>query len=239
VNIALILAGGQGLRMGENKPKQFIDLLGKPIIIRTLEAFENHPEIDSIAVVCLKEWQDELLALIKQYKIKKVRWIIDAGENRRQSSYNGVTAIQLDCSERDIVLIHDAARPFVSKRIITENIQNATKYGACDTVIPTQDTIVKSVDGSILDCIPARSELYLVQTPQSFTLKNIVSAHENYSDKKNVEQPEITDDCGLLLFAGVPVSMVVGDKFNIKITSVEDLYVGKAIIEAMKIGYNG
>lgn len=234
MNIALILAGGQGLRMGEKKPKQFIDLFGKPIIIHTLEAFENHPEINFIAVVCLQEWQDELALLIKNNNLKKIRWIIDAGENRRQSSYNGLKAIQNDCNLDDIVLIHDAARPFVSKRIITENIQNAIKYGACDTVIPTQDTIVKSFDGKMLDYIPVRSELYIVQTPQSFTLKNIIHAHENYIINKVAEQTEVTDDCGLLLFADLPVSMVIGDKFNLKITSNEDLYIGKAIIVAMK-----
>lgn len=234
MNIALILAGGQGLRMGVNKPKQFIDLFDKPIIIYTLEAFDNHPEIDYMAIVCLQEWQDELKILIKDYNIKKVKWIIDAGESRRQSSYNGIMTIHTDCNDNDIVLIHDAARPFVTSRIISENIKIAGEYGACNTVIPTQDTIVKSLDGIMMDSIPPRNELYLVQTPQSFVLKNITYAHKYYISNKDDKLPEVTDDCGLLLFCGLAVKFAEGDKFNLKVTSNEDLFICKAIIEDMK-----
>lgn len=151
MNIAIVLAGGSGSRMGMvDRPKQFIDIYGKPVIIHTLEAFEINEKIDAICVVCVKTWQDDLSVWLKEYDIRKVRWIADAGASRQESSLNALNAIQSECSGDDYVIIHDAARPLVSQKIINENIAKVCEYGACDTVIPAHDTIIKSLDEKLL-----------------------------------------------------------------------------------------
>ncbi|MDR0288310.1 MAG: 2-C-methyl-D-erythritol 4-phosphate cytidylyltransferase [Clostridiales bacterium] len=229
MNIGLILAGGRGTRMDESgsKPKQFMKIDSKPLIAYSLEAFNSHREIDTIVVVCLNEWIYELKSLVNFYGFEKVSKIVNAGKNRRESSYKGVMAVSEIGGSNSVVLIHDAARPFVSGRIISENIKYAKIYGGCDTVIKMQDTILESNDGCFIGNIPDRKNFYCSQTPQSFIVKNILRAHQYYNISKI--KPEITDDCGLMLFAGFSVYMADGEKSNIKITSKEDLLIGKAL----------
>lgn len=233
MNIAIVLAGGSGSRMGMvDRPKQFIDIYGKPVIIHTLEAFEINEKIDAICVVCVKSWQDDLSVWLKEYDIRKVRWIADAGSSRQESSLNALNAIQSECSGDDYVIIHDAARPLVSQKIINENIEKVKEFGACDTVIPAHDTIIKSLDEKTLDSIPLRKELYLGQTPQSFKYSIVRKAYDDYFALPEDKRPEMTDDCGLVLSSGITIGMAMGDKLNMKITTMEDLLLVKSIVRA-------
>ena len=231
MNIAVVLAGGSGSRMGMvDIPKQFIDIYGKPVIIHTLEAFEINEKIDAICVVCVKEWQDDLSLWLKEYDIRKVRWIANAGASRQESSLNALDAIKEVCGDDDYVIIHDAARPLISQKIINDNIVKVREYGACDTVVPAHDTIIRSLDGDTLDSIPARKELYMGQTPQSFKYSIVRKAYDDYFALPENERPEMTDDCGLVLAAGVKIGMAMGDKLNMKITTMEDLLLVKSIV---------
>ncbi|MCJ7688896.1 MAG: 2-C-methyl-D-erythritol 4-phosphate cytidylyltransferase [Clostridiaceae bacterium] len=233
MNIAIILAGGKGTRMGiVDQPKQFIDIYGKPIVVHTLEAFDIHEQIDAIAVVCLKEWHEDIRIWTRKFELNKVKWIVDGGETRQESVLNGLRAIEEDIKPEDIVVIHDAARPLISHRIIVSNIEGAKEYGAVDTVIPTSDTIIQSIDDNTISSIPVRKELYIGQTPQSFKYSTIYDAHKSAAKSKLQDS---TDDCRLVLNYGKKVHLVTGDKLNFKITTMEDLLLLKSIIKMSKL----
>ena len=146
MNIALILAGGQGARMGSKLPKQFLLLEGKPVIIRSIEAFERHPDIGAICVVCGEPWSGRLKYQIEQAGFRKVCAVIPGGATRRESSFLGLEYLTRHYAGTDIVLIHDAARPLVTQRIISDNIACAARHQACTTVIPAQDTLLESLN---------------------------------------------------------------------------------------------
>lgn len=232
MNIGIILAGGTGSRMGSDIPKQFIDIYGKPLIIHTLESFDMNLNIDYIAVVCKNDWKEDLEIWLRKFGINKVKWIVDGGETRQASIYNALKEIKDFCKEDDIVVIHDAARPLISQRIIDENIKGAKEFGAVDTVIPTADTIINSKDDKTINNVPIRKELYLGQTPQSFRFSKVLKAHEKAIENKKTDA---TDDCQLLLDLNEKVHLVKGDKLNFKITTFEDLMILKAIIKLGKV----
>lgn len=233
MNVAVILAGGKGSRMGIiDMPKQFLEIYGKPVVIHTLESFDVNENIDAICVVCVKEWQNDLKVWLKEYDIRKVRWITDAGKTRQHSSLNALDAIKDFVSDDDIIVIHDAARPLVSQRIINDNIEKVKKYGACDTVIPAVDTIITSLDGEYIDSIPPRKEFYRGQTPQSFTYKIIRDSYDSYFSLPEDERPSMTDDCGLVLHGGKKIGLALGDRTNLKLTTMEDLLLIKSMIRA-------
>lgn len=233
MNIAVILAGGMGLRMGvTDKPKQFMDIYGKPLIIHTIESFDMHPEIDNIAIVCVKEWFEDLKIWIRKFELNKVKWIVEGGASRQESVFNGLESIKNQCNDDDIIVIHDAARPLVSKKVISDNIEMAKKFGSVDTVIPTPDTIIKSIDSQIIAEIPQRKSLYLGQTPQSFRYSIIRNAHL-YAIENGIK--DATDDCQLVLKTGKDTYLVMGDKLNFKITTMDDLLLLKAIIKLGKL----
>lgn len=231
MNIGVILAGGSGTRMGSDVPKQFIDIYGKPMIVHTLEAFDVNAEIEAIAVVCKEDWREDLNIWIRQFGISKVRWIIAGGDTRQHSIYNAIKVLEDTCEEDDILVIHDAARPLISQRIISDNIKFAKEKGAVDTAIPTADTIVRSLDNDTIESVPTRSELYLGQTPQSFKYNLIKKAHE-YSLENNTT--DATDDCQLVLKLNEKVHLVNGDKLNFKVTTFEDLLLLKSVIKIGK-----
>jgi len=233
MNIAIILAGGKGSRMGMvDQPKQFIDIYGKPIVVHTIEAFDIHEQIDAIAVVCLKEWHEDIKIWTRKYELNKIKWIVDGGETRQESVLNGLKAIEEDVNPEDIVVIHDAARPLISHKIIVNNIEGAKKYGAVDTVIKASDTIIQSIDDNTISSIPVRKELYIGQTPQSFVYSTIYDAHKSAASSQIQDS---TDDCRLVLNSGKKVHLVDGDKLNFKITTMEDLLLLKSIIKMSKL----
>lgn len=232
MNIGLILAGGSGTRMGSDTPKQFIDIYGKPLIVHTIEAFDINPNIDYIAVMCKADYKEDLNIWTRKYGLTKVKWIVDGGDTRQSSVENGLKAIEEFCSDEDIIVIHDAARPLISQRIIDENIKGAMEYKAVDTVIPSADTIIKTIDGEFIEEVPPRHELYLGQTPQSFEYGLIKKAHE-YAKANNITTA--TDDCQLILKLNEKVHLVKGDKLNFKVTTFEDLLILKSIIKLGKL----
>ncbi|MDF2882786.1 MAG: 2-C-methyl-D-erythritol 4-phosphate cytidylyltransferase [Clostridiaceae bacterium] len=229
MNIAIILAGGIGSRMGDiDKPKQYLDVYGKPLIIYTMEAFNKNCNVDYIAVVCKEQWKNDISTWVREYKLHKVKWFFEGGETRQESSYHALKSLREYCNDDDIVLIHDAARPLVSQRIISENIEVARKYNAVNTVIPTNDTIIRSLDSFTIHEVPVRSEMYLVQTPQSFKYSVILEAFNKAMTDNFCNS---TDDCQLVFRFGKQVHLVQGDKLNFKITTFEDIALLKAYIK--------
>lgn len=228
MNIALVLAGGKGTRMGTSVPKQYIEYKNKPILVHTLEAFAKHPQIDKVCVICPADSIEYTEELVAKYCIPKVAWVEAGGASRRESSYIGVSRLAQEFDGNSVVLIHDGARPNVSERIITENISAAAKFGACETVIPSQDTIAVSEDGVRITAIPERKKMYNVQTPQSFKLDLILKAHEDWIKKGGTDA---TDDASLLLAGGNDVYIVSGEKNNLKITTGEDLRILYSVTE--------
>jgi 2-C-methyl-D-erythritol 4-phosphate cytidylyltransferase len=234
MNIALIVAAGSGSRMGNaDKPKQFLPIYGKPLMIHTIEAFEVHDEIDAIVVVTNEAYIDQVKVWCKQYDLGKIKAVVAGGDSRQISVHNGLQAVKAISKDpkNDIVLIHDAARPLISQRIITDNIRVCEKYDAVDTVIKASDTIVRSVNEESISDIPARSELYQGQTPQTFKLSLILDAHEYV---KTHAVNNVTDDCKLVLSLGKEVRLVEGSKQNFKITTFDDLMMLKALLKIGK-----
>ena len=179
----------------------------------------------------LDEWMDDLIILLRRYEINKVKWLIKGGSTRQESVYNAIMTISEDANSDDVLIIHDSVRPLVSHKIISNNISSAKKFGATDTVIPSADTIIKSLDGLQIHEVPDRSELYIGQTPQSFKFELIKRAHEVAIERNKLNA---TDDCQLVLDIGEEVKLVMGDKLNFKITSFDDLLLLKAIIKLGK-----
>ena len=216
----VILAGGIGSRVCQvSRPKQFVEIYGKPLIIYTLETFEVIEEVEEITIVCNKEWIEQVNRWVRKYDITKVKYIIEGGMTRQESSYEAIKLLETMAEADDIIIIHDVARPLVNKKIILNNIQGTLKYGAVDTVISATDTIVKSNQGIYIDEIPKRIELYIGQTPQSFIFSTIKKAH-HLACEEGVKNA--TDDCQLLLRQGIRVALVEGDRLNFKITTKED-----------------
>lgn len=233
MNIALILAAGSGSRMGNaDKPKQFLPIYGKPLMIHTIEAFEVHDEVEAIVIVTNDIYIDQVKVWCKQYDLGKVKAVVAGGNSRQISVYNGLTAVKaISKSKDDIILIHDAARPLISQKIISDNIEACKKYDAVDTVIKASDTIIRSVDEKVISDIPNRSELYQGQTPQTFKLSLILEAHEK---AKSGLVPNVTDDARLVISLGKDVHLVEGSKQNFKITTFDDLMMLKALLKIGK-----
>ena len=230
-NIALIVAGGVGHRMGQEIPKQFLNVNDKPVIIYTLEAFQNHPSIDAIEVVCVEDWETILRAYCKQYHITKIENIVKGGINGQDSIRNGIFDIASRHDEDDIVLIHDAIRPMVSKDIISDCIRVAAKYGTAISAIPCTEAMLKTSDGFTSDAQVFRNELKRTQTPQAATLKHLVDAH-----KKALESG-ITNSvatCTMLIELGESVHFSLGSEKNIKLTTPDDLEIFKALLALNK-----
>ncbi len=228
---AVILAGGVGTRMGNvEKPKQFMELGGKPIIIHTIEKFVMHEEFTGILVLTPKQWMKHTEDLIKKFapidgRVK----VIEGGCTRNETIMNSIAYIdkQGNLEEDTIIVTHDSVRPFLTHRIIEENIRYAMEYGACDTVIPATDTIVESKEHQLISSIPDRSQMYQGQTPQSFKAKHLKNIYESLS----MEEKEIlTDACKILVMKGESVYLVQGEVSNIKITYPYDLRVAEALL---------
>ncbi len=237
MNIALILAAGSGTRMGNaDKPKQFLPIYGKPLMVHTIEAFEAHDEVDAIVIVTNDIYIDQVKVWCKQYDLSKVKSVTAGGNSRQISVYNGLMAVkEIAKSDDDIILIHDAARPLISSRIISDNISSCKEFDAVDTVIKASDTIIRSQDEKTISDIPNRSELYQGQTPQTFKLSLILKAHE--AAKSGVVS-NVTDDARLVLSLGKKVHLVEGSKQNFKITTFDDLMMLKALLKIGKTEVN-
>ena len=215
-----ILAGGTGTRMGIDKPKQFLMLGEKPIIIHTIEKFLLCEKIDQVYVGIHPDWIDHAQDLIEKYiKIDKKVILVPGGKDRNSTIFNIVDAIEerFGESEEHIIVTHDSVRPFVTLRIIEENIAAAVEFGACDTVIGAVDTIVVSEDGKMITEIPDRKKMFQGQTPQSFRMSMIKKL---YYDLTDAEKSILTDACKICVVRNVPVKLVRGEVSNLKITTI-------------------
>ena len=229
MNIAVIFAGGAGRRMHtKSLPKQFLEYSGKPIIIYTLELFDNHPMIDGIVVACVTEWIPFLEKMLKKFEINKVKKIVLGGETGQDSIYNGlVAAKEISQGEEDVVLIHDGVRPLITEQTITDNIEMVKSEGSCITCIPATETfIVTQPDGGLE--IPTRANSLIARAPQSFYLKDILDAHEQ---ARNEGRHDFIDSCSMMHNYGHKLSKVIGPMENIKITTPTDYFVFKAMVE--------
>ena len=232
MNIPIIFAGGSGTRMNtKSRPKQFLDLNGKPIIIYTIELFDNHPDIDGIIVVCLESWIPFLQKMLKKFEITKVVRVIHGGVSGQDSIFKGLCAAEEYAKEQNdnntIVLIHDGVRPLITEDTITDNINMVKKCGSCITTVPATETfVVKRNDGSLE--LPTRSECCLARAPQSFYLKDIINAHRK-SQKEG--KTEFIDSCSLMSYYGYKMGLVQGPMENIKITTPTDYFVFRAMVE--------
>lgn len=227
-NVAVIFAGGTGNRMNTvSRPKQFLELRGKPIIIYTLELFDNHPEIDGIIVACLEPWIPFLEKQIKKFEIGKVVEIVPGGETGQASIYNGLVAAEKKYDGESVVLIHDGVRPLIKEQTITDNINTVRELGNCITCVPATETfVVRQKDGSL--SIPSRNDSLIARAPQSFVLRDILEAHcQAREEGKN----DFIDSCTMMSHYGHEMHTIIGPMENIKITTPTDFFIFRAMVE--------
>ena len=228
-----ILAGGTGSRMhNENMPKQFLDIGGKPIVIYTVEKFMVAEDIDVVFIGVHKDWVSYLNDLLEKYlrhSLDRIR-VVEGGNDRNETIQNIVAAIEKEYGESEdhIIVTHDAVRPFITLRIIKENVEAAVKYGAVDTVFPASDTIVESADGQVITSIPERKRMYQGQTPQSFKMSLLKKLYNSLTED---EKLTLTDACKICVVRNHPVYLVTGSDTNMKITTPGDLKIAKAMVE--------
>ena len=231
---AEILAGGKGTRMGNTEmPKQFLMLGNKPIIIHTIEKFLLNTQIEKILILVPEAWMNHTKDLIKKYIYEDSKIVIlKGGSTRNETVMTGIAYIeeQYGLTDEDIIVTHDAVRPFVSYRIIQDNIQYAMEYGATDTVIPAVDTIVVSENHSTITEIPIRDHMYQGQTPQAFRIKELMATYETLTEE---EKEILTDAAKIMTLKGGSVKLVEGEYYNIKVTTQYDLLLANAILEGM------
>ncbi|MGP1613134.1 MAG: IspD/TarI family cytidylyltransferase [Catonella sp.] len=228
---AVICAGGIGSRMGNaEKPKQYLNVGGKPIILHTIEKFVVNESFEKVIVLVPESWISYTRDIINKYLkgIEKVE-VLAGGADRNSTIMNSIKYIEDNFTLDDdtIIVTHDAVRPFVTHRIIMDNIDAAVNVGACDTVIPATDTIVESLDGKKISSIPDRSKVYQGQTPQSFKAKKLKELYLSLTDE---EKAILTDAAKIYLLKGEAVHLVRGEVFNIKITYPYDLTVAETLI---------
>lgn len=234
MNIALLIAGGSGNRMGQDIPKQFMHVDGSPIIVHTMLCFQCHPDVEAIAVVCLNGWETVLQSYANQFNVTKLKWIFAGGKSGMESIHNGIYGLkEAGCKDEDLILIHDAVRPLLSQDIISANIATCKAFGYAITGIQCREAILESHDGFTTKTSIPRDTLIRTQTPQTFRLGNIIKAH----DKAKLKG--ITDSvasCTLVaeLDEGIEMHIVPGSEKNIKVTTVEDLEILKALMHTTK-----
>ena len=230
-NIGLLIAGGSGNRMHQDIPKQFLTVNERPVIVYTLEAFEKHPEIDAIAVVCIQGWEQVLWAYANQFNITKLKYIVPGGKTGQESIRNGVFELEKHYEKDDIVLIHDAIRPLVSAEIISDNIRVAREFGNAITVIPCAEAMMQTEDGIVSTGSYPRDRLKRTQTPQAFHIGEICDLH------RKALEAGITNSvasCTLMIEMGRQVYFSSGSEKNIKLTTVDDIDIFKALLAAKR-----
>ncbi len=230
-NVGLLIAGGSGSRMHQDIPKQFITVNEKPVIVYTLEAFQNHPDIDAIAVVCIEGWENVLWAYAKQFNITKLQHVIRGGKNGQESIRNGVYELEKFYETEDVVLIHDAIRPMVSAEIISDCIVKTKLYGNATSVIPCAEAMLETEDSIVSIGSYPRDKLKRTQTPQGFHLGNICDLHRR-ANAAGISNSVAS--CTLMIEMGEQVFFSAGSEKNIKLTTVEDIDIFKALLAAQR-----
>lgn len=228
-NIAVIFAGGSGKRMNTvSRPKQFLELNGKPVIIYTLELFDNHPQIDGIVVVCIKSWISFLEKQLKKFEINKVVSIVPGGETGQDSIFNGLEAAYQRYGVNNVnVLIHDGVRPLITEDTISECIKTVEEKGNCITCIPATETfVVKHSNGTL--SIPQRTNSLIARAPQCFKLEEIYKVHK-LAQKEG--RHDFIDSCSMMSEYGYRMNTIIGPMENIKITTPTDFFIFRAMVQ--------
>ena len=231
MNIGVIFAGGVGSRMhSKDVPKQFLEIHNKPIIIHTLEYFERNEEIDAVVISCISDWIPHLEKLLYQYRIEKVKRIVKGGATGQLSIYNGLTAAkEVAAGRKAIVLIHDGVRPLINEQLLSDNIESVKKYGSAITSAVVKETIVVIDEDGMVEQVPSRAKSRVAKAPQSFWLDDILAVHEKALSEGNDNS---IDSCTLMQSYGYKLHMVDGPYENIKITTPDDFYTMRAILDA-------
>ena len=227
MNIALLTAAGTGSRMHQDIPKQFIHVDNKPIIIYTMEVFQRHPSIDAILVVTLDSWKDVLMAYAHQFNITKLKWIVSGGETGQESICNGLKELKKVASLDDTVMIHDGNRALVSTEVISDSLATYKQHGDAVAVIPCTEVVFESNDGMTSCVSTEREKLFRTQTPHTYKLNDLLWAHAE-AEKRGIHGTAAT--CMLMKELGKITHFSKGSNENIKITTLEDLKIFKAIL---------
>lgn len=233
MNIAIIIAGGSGRRMGQEIPKQFLNVYDKPVLIYTLESFENHPQIDAIEVVCINGWENMVFAYAKQFDIKKLKWITTGGDTGQESIRNGVYNLEGQVSDDDIVIIHDGIRPLVDSSVLSDVIGKCQLYGNAVTSLPYNEQIfISDDDVSTIKYIP-RETIRRVATPQAYKFRKLVWAYKKaFAENIGIHGSSYTNT--MMVELGERLYFAAGSDKNIKITTRDDLEMFKAYIKMEK-----
>ncbi len=230
--VALLTAAGTGTRMGQDIPKQFIHVENKPIIIHTMEAFQLHPSVDAIMVVTLPSWIDVLKAYAGQFNITKLRWVVPGGDTGQESICRGLQALQEELDEKDVVMVHDGNRCLVSGEIISDSLATFHKYGSAVTAIPCVEAVFRSEDNGISSSISVpREQLFRTQTPHTYTLGKLLWAHEE-AQKRGIKNTAAS--CTLMQELGETIYFSRGSEENLKITTLDDMMIFKALLHTKK-----
>ena len=233
MNIALIIAGGSGQRMGQDIPKQFINVFDKPVLIYTLEGFQKHPQIDAIEVVCIDGWHDILWAYAKQFNITKLKWVISGGNSGQESIRNGVYNLEDKCSSSDIIIIHDGIRPLVEPSVLSDVIAKCKLYGNAVTSMPYNEQIfvIDEDDETTTSKFIPRETLRRVSTPQAYNFKLLDEKyHEAFEKEIGIHGSHYTNT--MMVELGVKLHFAAGSDKNIKLTTKDDLEMFKAYLKA-------
>lgn len=233
MNIAIVIAGGSGHRMGQDIPKQFINVYDKPVIIYTLESFQKHPQIDAIEVVCIDGWHDVLKAYAKQFGITKLKWVVNGGQTGQESIRNGVYNLEGVLKDDDIVIIHDGIRPLVDESVLSDVILKCNRYGNAVTSMPYNEQIFVIDDEiSTVKYIP-RETLRRVSTPQAYKFVKVDRAyHEAFEKKIGIYGSSYTNT--MMVELGERLYFAAGSDKNIKLTTKDDLEMFKAYLKSDK-----
>lgn len=226
MNIAMILAGGTDSRFQMSVPKQFVNVYNRPVIVYTLEAFQKHNEIDAIMVSCLDGWQEMVRAYARQFNIDKLKWVVSGGRDGQESARNGIMALKNECRSDDIIVLHDSIRPFVSEEIITDSLQVCRMHGMGVAAVRTMDTIMKTRDGVVGTESISRYAIVRIQTPQTYRMDRLWDVHEKAVERGITGE---VDTNSVISRLGEPVYFSKGSDLNMKINTVEDVEMFKAL----------
>ena len=227
MTIALLTAAGTGTRMHQDIPKQFIHVDNKPVIIHTMEAFQKHPGIDAIIVVTIASWTDVLRAYARQFNITKLRWIVPGGETGQDSIFNGLAKLKEEVPEDAVVMVHDGNRPLVSAQIISDSLATFSLHGSAVAVIPCAEVVFESDDGISSRTSTERERLFRTQTPHTYRLQELYEAHLE-AQKMGIRGTAAS--CMLMKELGKTTWFSKGSEENLKITTLEDLRIFKALL---------
>lgn len=231
MTVALLTASGQGTRMGQDIPKQFLHVKDKPVIIYTLERFQNNPLIDAILLVTLPNWFGFVEAYAHQFNITKLKWIIAGGETGQESIRNGLVALAKECPSDTVVMIHDGNRPLVDNNIISDSLAVFRKHGSAVAVIPCTEAVFRSQDGLTSTVSIPREALQRTQTPHTYTLEKLLWAHEQAKEKGITNTAA---SCTLMHALGETVYFSRGSEKNFKLTTLDDMEIFNAFLAAEK-----